>query len=304
MNNNKLGRGLTSLLGEKKISMIENLIGDDSSLEKIQQIDIGLLVPNKFQPREVFNEEELNELENSIKEFGILQPIVARKISDDKYEIVSGERRLRAAKIADLKIVPVILKEFSDREMASLAIIENIQRSDLTAIEEAKGYNTLIKEFNYTQQEVADLIGKSRSHVANLVRLLTLPQIIQQMICEKKIDMGHARALIGISEDNAEKAIELANIIIEKQLSVRDVENLVKNLDDSEVVKEEESTLNSNNNNNNNIEYLKDLENTLFNKIKLKLKIKFNSKKNKGSLTINYNSLNELEEFVKNIKEE
>ena len=285
--NNKLGKGLSALLGEKKITLSDKIFDLDLSSEKIQQLDINLLSPNKYQPRKYFNENELEELSISIKKYGILQPLVVRKISDNSYEIIAGERRYRASKLIGLNTIPVIIKDFEDKDVLSLAIIENVQRSDLSSIEEAEAYNLLIKNFNYSQQDVANFVGKSRPYVANLIRLLSLPDEIKVMICEKKIDVGHARALI-----NKENAVELANRIINEGLTVREIESIVK--------KNKEKTFKKNSNilSTEDKNYIKDIEKNIFNKINLKSKIEFNSKNNKGKITITYNSLKELETFV------
>lgn len=290
---NRLGKGLSSLLGEKKLNLSNGLMGVDLSGDKVQKIAIDLLRPNRFQPRKYFNEEELSELSISIKEYGILQPIVVRKLAEDlsKFEIIAGERRHRAAKLAGLFEVPVIVKEFNDKDVLSLAIIENIQRSDLSVMEEAEAYYSLIRDFNYTQQDVANFVGKSRSHIANLVRLLDLPEEIKQMIYRKDLDMGHARALI-----NCDKAIEIAYTIIENNLSVRETEKLVREYNQNKtnlkhnVKKAQISMINK--------EYFKKVENNLFNKINLKSKIEFDSQKKKGKIVIKYSSIEELECFI------
>lgn len=302
-NNNKLGRGLESLLGEKKLNLHNNLINVDLASNKVQDISITSLKPNKFQPRKKFNEEELQELSASIKEYGILQPIIARKTNDlSIFEIIAGERRFRAAQLAGLQLVPVIVKDFNDKDALSLAIIENVQRSDLSVIEEAEAYNSLIKDFNYTQQDISDFVGKSRSHIANLIRLLDLPSEVKEMLYNKEISMGHARTLI-----NCDKAVEIARMIIDNQLSVRETEKLVKEYN--------EKKQDGNNNNTTlkqnikkaqfsmiSAEYFKKIESNLSNKINLKTKINFNPTKKAGKIVINYNSMNELEEFLNKIK--
>ena len=261
-NTNKLGKGLSSLLGEKKLNLNSSLMSIDLTADKIQSIAIELLRPNRFQPRKFFNDDELRELSLSIKEYGILQPIVVRKLAEDltKFEIIAGERRFRAGKMAGLDVVPAIIKDFNDKDVLSLAIIENIQRSDLSVMEEAEAYYMLMKDFNYTQQDVANFVGKSRSHVANIVRLLDLPQEVKELLYQKKIDMGHARALI-----NCDRAIEIANTIVETGLSVRETEKLVRDYNQEKinlkrkVKKAQVSMLNR--------EYFKRVEKNLFKKI-------------------------------------
>lgn len=294
---NKLGRGLSSLLGEKKLNLNSDLMAIDLNADKVQKLKIDLLKPNRFQPRKYFNEDELKDLSLSIKEYGILQPIVVRKLAEDlsMFEIIAGERRYRAAKLIGLEVVPAIIKEFSDKDALSLAIIENIQRSDLSVMEEAEAYYSLIKDFNYTQQDVANFVGKSRSHVANIVRLLDLPDEVKEMLYKKEIDMGHARALI-----NCDKAIEIAHMIIDHNLSVRETEQLVRDYNNkkanlkNKIKKAQIDMINK--------EYFKKIEDNLSNKLKLKSKIQFNSKNNKGKIVISYNSVEELENFINKIQ--
>ncbi len=295
--NNKLGKGLSSLLGEKKLNLSSSLMSIDLTADKIQLISIDLLRPNRFQPRKFFNDDELRELSLSIKEYGILQPIVVRKFSEDlsKFEIIAGERRFRAGKMAGLETVPAIIKDFNDKDVLSLAIIENIQRSDLSVMEEAEAYFMLMKDFNYTQQDVANFVGKSRSHIANITRLLDLPQEVKELLYQKKIDMGHARALI-----NCDRAVEIANTIVDADLSVRETEKLVRDYNQEKInlqrkiKKAQVSMLNR--------EYFKKVEKSLFDKINLKAKIDFDNQKKKGKIVINYGSIEQLEDFLKKIK--
>ena len=301
-NNNKLGRGLDSLLGEKKLTFTNSLINADLDFNKVQEISITSLKPNKFQPRKAFNEDELRELSTSIKEYGILQPIIVRKtIEISTFEIIAGERRFRAAQMVGLQTVPVIVKDFSDEDTLSLAIIENVQRSDLSVIEEAEAYNSLINDFHYTQQDISDFVGKSRSHIANLIRLLDLPDKVKEMLYNKEISMGHARALI-----NCDKAVEIAKIVVDNQLSVRDTEKMVKEYNESKDDNNNNTTLKQN------IkkaqfsmisrEYFKKIEDSLSNKINLKTKINFNPTKKAGKIIINYKSIDDLESFLNKIK--
>ena len=208
-----LGRGLSSLIGETKAEI------------NINKVSISDLVSNKFQPRKTFDEESLQDLTNSIKERGIIQPIIVRKSSEDnsKYEIIAGERRWLSAQKAGLHEVPVVITNVDDLKSLEFAIIENVQRNDLNVIDEAQGYQRLIEEFSYDQEKVAQFIGKSRSHIANCLRLLNLPQAVLKLIETQKLSAGHAKILVGL--DNAEF---VANKIIEKNLSVRQSENFVK----------------------------------------------------------------------------
>ncbi len=214
MRNKALGRGLSSLLKEEIVPI--------EVTESTNQVSIDLLFANKEQPRKYFDDEKIKELADSISIHGLLQPIIVRKEDSGKYKIVAGERRYRASKIVGLKQVPVIVKDFDEKEIFEIALIENIQRDELTAIEEAQGYQKLVSDYGYTQSELATVVGKSRSHIANLLRLNQLPDSIKAMINDGRLSMGHARCLVGL--ENAE---EIADKIIKNDLSVRKTEELV-----------------------------------------------------------------------------
>lgn len=217
-----LGKGLSALMGEGNApaSVQPPTRGAAGQAE----LPISALRPGKYQPRTNFRLEQLQELADSIAHNGIMQPILVRPIDDDgNYEIVAGERRWRAAKIADLQMVPVIIRELSDKLALELAIVENIQRADLSPIEEAAGYQRLMEEFDYTQEELSETVGKSRSHVANLLRLLSLPEEIKEMLDRGELTMGHARTLVG-----AKDAVQLAEEIVRKGLNVRQAEALTR----------------------------------------------------------------------------
>ena len=269
-----LGRGLSSLIGETKIESQKNKLG------------ISEIVPNKYQPRKNFDEEILNDLANSIRERGIVQPIIVRKSEDQisKYEIIAGERRWLAAQRAKLHRVPVVITEADDLKSLEFAIVENVQRHDLNPLEEAQGYKRLIDEFSYDQEKVSRFIGKSRSHVTNSLRLLTLPQDVITLIENKKLTFGHAKILVGL--DNASF---VANKIIQKELSVRQAENFVKIFKKNKNKKIEKDA------------NIKALENSIIEKIGLNLIIK-NSKRNKGSITIFYKDINQLNKIIELIK--
>ena len=207
-----LGRGLSSLIGETKVETLKN------------QLSISDLIPNKYQPRKIFDEDNLNDLTNSIKERGILQPIIVRKSNHDKskFEIIAGERRWLAAQRAGFHKVPVVITEVDDLRSLEFAIVENVQRHDLNPLEEAQGYRRLIDEFAYDREKVSKFIGKSRSHIANTLRLLTLPDTIIKLIESQKLSAGHAKILVGL-----ENASFVASKIVEKKLSVRQAEKLV-----------------------------------------------------------------------------
>jgi len=270
-----LGRGLSSLIGETKTEV------------NINKLSISDLVSNKFQPRKIFDEENLQDLTNSIKKRGIIQPIIVRKSSDDssKYEIIAGERRWLAAQKAGLHDVPVVITDVDDLKSLEFAIIENVQRNDLNALEEARGYQRLIDEFSYDQEKVAEFIGKSRSHITNFLRLLTLPNGVLKLIETKKITPGHAKILVGL--DNSEF---VANKIVEKNLSVRQAENFVK------IFKIKKQSFKGQHDIN-----LQSLENSVREKIGLNVLIK-NKKNNTGSLVFEYKDLNQLNKLIEIIK--
>ena len=269
-----LGRGLSSLIGETKIESQKNKLG------------ISEIVPNKYQPRKNFDEEILNDLVNSIKERGIIQPIIVRKSEDQisKYEIIAGERRWLAAQKAGLHEVPVVITEADDLKSLEFAIVENVQRHDLNPLEEAQGYQRLISEFSYDQEKVSKFIGKSRSHVTNCLRILSLPDDILKLIEDKKLTSGHAKILVGL--DNASF---VANKIIDKKLSVRQAEAFVK------IFKKKTNYIKQKDPN------LIYLEESITDKIGLNVLIK-NKKNNKGQLIIEYKELDQLNRIVDIIK--
>ena len=269
-----LGRGLSSLIGETKAEI------------NINKVLISDLVSNKFQPRKIFDEDSLQDLTSSIKERGIIQPIIVRKSREhtSKYEIIAGERRWLAAQKAGLHEVPIVVTDVNDLKSLEFSIVENVQRNDLNAIEEAQGYERLIKEFSYDQEKVAQFIGKSRSHIANFLRLLTLPEVVLKLIETKKLSAGHAKVLVGL--DNAEF---VANKIVEKNLSVRQSENFVK------IFKKKKSPIFSKDAN------LQSLENSIKEKIGLNVLIK-NKKNNTGSLVFEYKDLDQLNKIIEVIK--
>ena len=270
-----LGRGLSSLIGETKIETQKN------------QLSISDLIPNKFQPRKIFDENNLVDLTNSIKERGILQPIIVRKSKENKskFEIIAGERRWLAAQRAGLHSVPVVLTEANDLKSLEFAIVENVQRHDLNALEEAQGYKRLIDEFSYDQEKVSKFIGKSRSHITNSLRLLTLPSEVVNLIQEQKLTAGHAKILVGLENANF-----VANKIIEKKLSVRQAESFVK------IFKNKgKKTVNSKDPN------IKDLEISVSNKIGVNVVIQ-NKKNNKGKVSFEYKNLDQLNSILDIIK--
>ena len=270
-----LGRGLSSLIGETKIEPKKN------------QLPISDLVPNKYQPRKIFNETNLEELTNSIKERGIIQPIIVRNSNDDKskYEIIAGERRWLAAQRAGFHEVPVVITEADDLKSLEFAIVENVQRNDLNPIEEAKGYKRLIDEFSYDQEKVSKFIGKSRSHITNSLRLLTLPDDVIKLIETQKLTAGHAKALVGLAN-----ASFVAAKIVDKKLSVRRSEDLAKIFKN----KKQKSTISKDSN-------IIALELSISNKIGLNVEIK-NNIRNKGKISFEYKDLDQLNKIIDIIK--
>ena len=272
-NKKGLGRGLSSLIGEGKVS--SNIKASISELKR-----------NKYQPRKKFDETSLNELSESIKSRGIIQPIIVRHSnSDTKYEIIAGERRWLAAQKAGLHEVPIVVVDADDKKALEFGIVENVQRHDLNAIEEAEGYKRLIDEFSYDQEQVAKFIGKSRSHITNSLRLLSLPSEVIEFVKENKISPGHAKILVGL-----ENCLLISKKIISKKLSVRQTESLVR------AYKIPYKKLSNNKDPN-----IKILEQSLMEKIGMTVEIK-NKKNNKGSIIFNYKELDQLNRIIESIK--
>ena len=271
-----LGRGLSSL------------IGDSGKIDDKKNVSISSLVRNKYQPRKKFDEVSLEELTNSIRERGIIQPIIVRPSSDeeDKFEIIAGERRWQAAQYAGLHQVPVIVINADNLKSLEFAIVENVQRKDLNPIEEAEGYKRLIDEFSYDQDKVSKFIGKSRAHISNCLRLLSLPHEIIELVIEEKLSQGHAKILVGL--DNA---ILLAKKIIAKKLSVRQTENLVRILKSSSVKHPNRKDPN-----------IVSLEEELTDKIGMRVFVK-HKKNNSGTISLEYKGADQLDRLVTIIKQ-
>lgn len=281
-----LGKGLDSMIPPKATSKaaIEKDTSTTNNGETI--LKINEVEPNKKQPRKSFNEESLRELSESIKQHGIVQPLVVAK-HKDYYEIIAGERRWRAAKMAGLKEVPVVIKDYSPQEIMEVALIENIQREDLNPVEEARAYQNLIKEYNLKQEEVADRVSKSRSAITNSLRLLKLSAEVLDMLVEEMISSGHARTLLAL--EDKDQQLSIAEKIVREKLSVRDTEKLVKNIKHP-VKREPKKELK------NDFVY-KDIEEKL--KQKIGTKVKINRKtESKGKIEIDYYSQDELEKIV------
>jgi|CZCB01.1.fsa_nt_gi ParB family chromosome partitioning protein len=222
-----LGMGLEQLFNSENLDVesIEKRIYETASNEEIVEINISELRPNPYQPRKVFKDEALNELAASIKEHGVIQPIIVKR-SIKGYEIIAGERRVRASKLVGLEKIPAIIRQFTDEQMMEIALLENLQRENLSAIEEAYAYKSMLEKLNLTQDELAKKVGKSRSHITNIIGLLRLPKIVQDMVTNETISMGHARVLSKLEDES--KIIDLANQTVEKQLSVRDLEKVAE----------------------------------------------------------------------------
>ena len=274
-NKKGLGRGLSSLIGDSDVKITNN------------KISISSIIPNKYQPRKNFDKNSLEELTASIRERGIIQPIIVRASEDsnDKYELIAGERRWQAAQNAGLHEVPAVILNVDNLKSLEFAIVENVQRKDLNPIEEAEGYKRLINEFNYDQDKVAKFIGKSRAHISNCIRLLSLPAKVIEHIINDKISPGHAKILVGL--DNSEL---LAEKIIKKKLSVRQAEALAR------LVKSNKSSIKSKDPNS------IDIENQLSSKIGMKVFLN-NKKNNTGTLIFEYKGVDQLDRLIKIIKE-
>ena len=267
-----LGRGLSSLIGETKVEPQKN------------QLAISDLTPNKYQPRKNFDEVSLDDLTNSIKERGIIQPIIVRVSKDDnsKYEIIAGERRWRAAQVAQVHEVPVIFREFSDGEALEIGLVENLQRENLSTLEEAEGYRRLVDEFDHTQEEIAKTLGKSRPYVSNMIRLLNLPSVIKDMLQKGDLTVGHARALL-----NTENPIGLAEKVVARGLNVRQTEKLCKTPNPEGEKKISQKTPSSKDPN------ILSLEKDLIRLLGLKVEIDFNM--GGGNIKISYENLEQLD---------
>ena len=291
MNKKSLGRGLSSLLSETQIDLNNdqdmNFVEDPSNIKRsktLSLIPIEKIQPNRNQPRKTFSGEELTELKNSIESKGLLQPIIVRE-KGGYYEIVAGERRWRAAQLAQLHEIPALIKKLTDIEVLEIAIIENIQRSNLNPYEEALGYKQLLEKFNYTQEELASNLGKSRVYITNLTRLLNLPDSVIKFLKDGTITVGHARALIGV-----DKALEIAKSIVKNELSVRETERLVKefskkNLKSKSTLKAKDADTQM-------------LESELSAELGFPVSISHNEGEKRGRLVFNYRNLEDLDRVI------
>ena len=234
-NNARLGKGLSSIFGQDVSKVLDDIQNGDMEVERQEQskIPVDEIRPNPYQPRKVFNDEALKELSSSIKQHGVFTPILVKK-SIQGYDLIAGERRLRASKLAGLKDIPAIIVDFDDQEMMEIALLENIQREDLNVIEEAKAYEKLIQRLGYTQEQLAHRVGKSREHITNLLRLLKLPEDVQEYVVSKQLRMGHVRALLGLKTEASMRKV--AKQAIDQGLSVRKVEQIVKDTNNKKTI--------------------------------------------------------------------
>jgi len=274
-----LGRGLDALLGDENFDFLDN---NEPAKKSDDFVDINLLEASPFQPRKEFDAQALNSLVDSIREKGVLQPLLVRK-NVNKFEIIAGERRFRAAKIAGVTKLPVIIKDIDDKEALEIALIENIMRENLSPIEEAEGYARLMSEFSHTQEALSQVIGKSRSQIANTLRLLNLPDSVKQLIKENKLSAGHAKMLVGL--ENAE---ELAQKIVKEGLSVRQIEKIVVKQKNPAPSKRIASLKNP---------QFFDIEQDLYKSCGLQVKI-CSGKNGRGSVSIKYDSIAQLDEII------
>ncbi len=287
MTKNRLGKGLGALITDNS--------NEQGSEERIKEIYVGNIETNPFQPRKKFDESSLQDLSQSIKENGIIQPITVRQIKPELFQIVSGERRWRAFKLAGFKNIPAILKDYTDRQMMEIALVENLQREDLNPIEEAQAYNKMMDEFNMTQADVAKKVGKSRSSIANAVRLLNLPPKIQVYVSRGTISMGHARTLLSLEE--SKNQIEVADLIIEKNFSVRQTEEYINKIKER---KDNNSNKKKKNKKINKLDEKWEKARDLLSK-SLGAKIKIANRKKKKIITIECEDYSDIEKIISKI---
>ena len=270
-----LNKGLEALLGEQP-----------QGQKTIKEIEITLISPGRFQPRTNFNKEKLNELTNSIKKHGVLSPILVRELGLNKFEVVAGERRLRASKLANLTTIPCLVDQKKDQDALESALIENLQREDLNAVEEARGYDRLKREFDLTQDDIALSTGKARSTIANSLRILSLPESVLDLLSSGQIEKGHAKLLASMGKDDAFKA---AQKIIKSKLTVKDLSNLNKSTQKNQAnIKDKETDM-------------LNIEQEMSNSFGHKIEIEAKNKKN-GKVSITYNSLDELDIIISKLK--
>ena len=280
-----LGRGIDALFQESK--------EEQQPDEQVVELEISEIRPNPYQPRKTFNEEALEELAKSIKKSGVFQPIIVRKSSVKGYEIIAGERRYRASKLAKKTEIPAIIREFNEEQMMEVAVLENLQREDLTPLEEAEAYNTLMEKLNLTQTQVSERLGKSRPYIANYLRLLGLPGKVKLMLQDGSLSMGQARTLLAVKDK--EKLMELAEKTVKEGLTVRQLEQLVAQINGKKPKKAKKQT-------NPYEPYIKQTENLLQEKFRTKVAVKANAKRGKGKIEIDYLSIDDFNRIMDILK--
>ena len=280
-----LGRGIDALFQESK--------EEQQPDEQVVELEISEIRPNPYQPRKTFNEEALEELAKSIKKSGVFQPIIVRKSSVKGYEIIAGERRYRASKLAKKTEIPAIIREFNEEQMMEVAVLENLQREDLTPLEEAEAYNTLMEKLNLTQTQVSERLGKSRPYIANYLRLLGLPGKVKLMLQDGSLSMGQARTLLAVKDE--QKLIELAEKTVKEGLTVRQLEQLVAQINGKKPKKAKKQT-------NPYEPYIKQTENLLQEKFGTKVAVKSNAKSGKGKIEIDYLSIDDFNRIMDILK--
>ena len=280
-----LGRGIDALFQESK--------EEQQPDEQVVELEISEIRPNPYQPRKTFNEEALEELAKSIKKSGVFQPIIVRKSSVKGYEIIAGERRYRASKLAKKTEIPAIIREFNEEQMMEVAVLENLQREDLTPLEEAEAYNTLMEKLNLTQTQVSERLGKSRPYIANYLRLLGLPGKVKLMLQDGSLSMGQARTLLAVKDE--QKLIELAEKTVKESLTVRQLEQLVAQINGKKPKKAKKQT-------NPYEPYIKQTENLLQEKFGTKVAVKSNAKSGKGKIEIDYLSIDDFNRIMDILK--
>lgn len=277
-----LGRNLSSMLSQTTLKKVQS-----ESRDELRNLPLDVITPGRYQPRSVFDEEKLAELADSIRSQGVVQPIVVRPTGDDQYELIAGERRWRAAQIAGIDVIPAVVRDVPDEVSVAMALIENIQREDLNPLEEATALRRLIDDFQMTQQEAADAVGRSRPAVSNLLRLLELMQEVKDMIDMRRIEMGHARALLSLDD---KLQVQAAREVVRKQLSVRETENLVRRLQQS-MKKKGSRRIDPD---------ILRLQNSVSEQLGARVKIQHQAS-GKGKLVINYNNADEFEGILERL---
>ncbi len=280
-----LGRGLSALIADTTGNAAVKAARENTAPNSLS---LDVLQPGKFQPRSFFNEEELQELSESIKKNGVVQPVIVRKVADNRFEIIAGERRWRAARMAGHTHIPAIVMELSDKQALEVALVENIQRQNLTPLEVAEGYQRLIDEFKYTQEQLSEVLGKSRAQIANFIRLNSLPEEVKGFINNEKITVGHAKALLAVNDND--DLVDIANTIVKRNLNVRQTEKFVQKFNNKPKAKKDKGRDPD----------IVELEKALSKKLGLNLNIQNNG--NAGKVIISYSSLSQLDNILRRLE--